>query len=45
LAWRGKTYEIELGMRQLDPIDHMEGVQKRLQNLGLYGGEIHGIFT
>ena len=43
--WRDEPWEIQLGMRQLDPIDRMEGVQKRLQNLGFYTGDIDGIFS
>ncbi|MHA6194288.1 peptidoglycan-binding domain-containing protein [Pseudomonas wadenswilerensis] len=42
--WRGEPWEIQLGLRTLDPIDRLEGVQKRLQNLGFYSGEINGLF-
>lgn len=45
VQWQGQPLKIELGMRQLDPIDRMEGVQKRLQNLGFYTGEINGQFS
>ena len=35
-----ETYELKLG--NLDPLDSIEGVQQRLQNLGFYSGEIDG---
>ncbi|MBL4630883.1 MAG: hypothetical protein JKY14_06875, partial [Paraglaciecola sp.] len=35
-----ETYELKIG--HLDPLDSIEGVQQRLQNLGFYGGKIDG---
>ena len=34
------VYELKLG--HLEPADDLKGAQQRLQNLGLYGGEIDG---
>lgn len=36
----GMQYELDLG--HMDPVDELSGVQKRLKNLGFYGGEIDG---
>ncbi|WP_437577461.1 peptidoglycan-binding domain-containing protein [Sorangium sp. So ce887] len=39
----GTAWVVKVGMRRLDPISEMSGVQGRLRNLGLYGGEVDGL--
>jgi N-acetylmuramoyl-L-alanine amidase len=36
----GEEYTLDLG--HLDPVDEVTGVQQRLQNLGIYSGEVDG---
>lgn len=40
----GRNVVVPLGMRRLDPITTVSGVQGRLRNLGLYAGEVDGLY-